>query len=75
MRTAGQEAAVKLPAWDSPWNRPLALGELLLQPIMIPLALLWFGLGNHGFEQAKHSLYLLKVIRTGKTGPYRGCSW
>ena len=62
------------PAWDSPWNRPLALLELLAQPIVIPAAVIVYGVVALP-DQTRHVRFLLKVLRTGKTGPYRGVTW
>ena len=63
------------PAWDSRWNRPVALGELLIQPILWPVAILLYGFAQFRRGQLRHSVYLLKVIRTGKQGPSRGVVW
>jgi len=66
--------SLPIPAWDSPWNRPLALLELSLQPILIPLAVVMYGVTEIK-AQLRHMQRLLKILRTGKTGPYRGIGW
>lgn len=68
-------AEMRQPRWDSPWNRPLALLELALQPVMLPAAVLWFGLSELPSGQLHQVRVLLKVLLTGKRGPSAGIVW
>lgn len=62
-------------AWDSRWNRLAALGELLVQPLIWPLAILLYGITEFRRGQLGHVRYLLKVIGTGRQGPRNGTVW
>jgi len=66
---------LRRPKWDSSWNRPFAFCELLSQPLLWLPAIGMYGLAEFRRGQLRHSLYLLKVIRTGKQGPSRGVVW
>lgn len=65
----------KRPAWDSGWNRPLALVELLAQPVLLVIAILLYGLLEGPRGQWRNARFLTKTIWHGRTGPYRGISW
>jgi hypothetical protein len=73
--TRSQRRGVKRPAWDSGWNRPMAVGELLVQPLLWPIAIVLYGLAEFRRGQLGHVRYLAKVIRTGRQGPYSGTIW
>jgi hypothetical protein len=66
---------VTRPCWDSRWNRPLALIELALQPVIIPLAIVAYGLVEFRSGQLSHVRSLTKIVWTGKQGPSSGVVW
>jgi hypothetical protein len=67
--------AVRQPEWDSRWNRPLAFGEIILQPILLPLAVLLYGITEAWHGWRVHVRFLAKTAWSGKTGPYPGVTW
>jgi hypothetical protein len=66
---------MRAPAWDSRWNRPVALAELLVQPILWPISIVVYGLAEFRRGQWSHLRYLAKTIATGKQGPNSGTVW
>lgn len=66
---------MRQPAWDSKWNHPVALGELLVQPLIWPVAIFAYGITEFPRGQIRHLRFLVKTVRTGKTGPYQGVIW
>ncbi len=66
---------MRQPRWNSRWNRPLALGELLLQPLLVIPNVLLYGATEAWVSLPRHWRFLVKTIRTGRTGPSRGITW
>lgn len=65
---------MRRPRWDSGWNRPAALFELLLQPLLLPLNIILFGLSEARYLP-RHWRCLAKTLWTGKQGPSSGIVW
>lgn len=65
---------MRRPRWNSGWNRPLALVELVVQPLVIPVAILCYGLPALK-DQARHWRFLGKTIWYGRIGPNPWSIW